>query len=288
MTAPNLRRVGSAMSRNRVTLTTPALLLVKAATVPAMQAAIGFVKELDSRQPLRILLAIKAGHNQSQRKSVTLWKRFAVHLVSDKGGRLHRFLETKCFVVAVGGTEQHCRHVRFRLHLLKQVWQRHAFPDRVRAKAAAASVRDAKQRRFLLDRGHSSNFRKRPHTRILHLADDVKPPRVTRDIGVDKIFGNLIELVARRDLLHLWPSVLCAVVPKGADRKKSPQYAAEEHRCGCSNSKSKKTAQANRGTRNRLVLPRDGTKPWPIQQVVEEHDSQSAYAERDQHFQRCD
>ena len=97
------------------------------------------------------------------------------------------------------------------------------------------------------------------------MADDVEPPRVTRDIGVDKVFGNLIELVVRRDLLHLWPSVLCAVVPKGADRKKSPQYAAEEHRRGCSNSKSEKTAQANRGSSNRLVLLRDGTQPWPIQ-----------------------
>src|SRR5262249_47957820 len=121
MIAPNLRRVDSTMRRNRVTLTTPALLLVKSATVPAMQAAIGFVKELDSRQPLRILLAIKAGHNQSQRKSVTLRKQFAVHLVSDKRGWLHRFLETKCFVVAVGGAEQYRRHVRFRFHLLKQV-----------------------------------------------------------------------------------------------------------------------------------------------------------------------
>src|SRR5215471_14325036 len=106
--------------------------------------------------------------------------------------------------------------------------------------------------------------------------------------GVDKVFGNLIELVVRRDLLYLWPSVLCAVVPKGADRKKSPQYAAEEHRCGCSNSKSKKTAQTNRGSSNRLVLPRHRTQPWPIQQAVEENDAQSAYAERDQHFQRCD
>src|SRR5262249_47649974 len=175
--------------------------------------------------------------------------------------------------------------VRFRFHLLKQVPQWHAFPDRVRAKAAADSVGDAKQRRFLLDRGHSSNFRKRPNARILHLANDVEPPRVTRDIGVDKVFGNLIELVVRRDLLYLWPSVLCPVVPKRADRKESPQYAAQEHCCGCSNSKSEKTAQANRGSSNRLVLPRDGTQSWPIQQAIEEHDAQTAYAERDQHFQ---
>src|SRR5262249_30226319 len=102
------------------------------------------------------------------------------------------------------------------------------------------------------------------------------------------VLGNLIELVVRRDLLHLWPSVLCAVVPKGAYRKKSPQYAAEKHRCGCSNSKSEKAAQANCGSSNRLVLPCDGTQSWPIQQAVEENDAQSAYAERDQHFQRCD
>src|SRR5262249_15686593 len=153
-----------------------------------------------------------------------------VHLVSDKRGWFHRFLETKCFVVAVGGAEQHCCHARFRFHLLKQVWQRHAFPGRVRAKAAADSVRDAKQRPFLLDRSHGRNFRKRPPARILPLASDVEPPRVTRDIRVDKVFGNLIKLVVRRDLLNLWPSVLCAVVPKGANCKESPQYAAEKDR----------------------------------------------------------
>src|SRR5262249_32539205 len=145
MAAPNLRRLNSALSWNGVSLPPPALLLVKSATVPAMQAAIGLVQKLDSRQPLRILLAIKAGHNQSQRKSVTLRKRFAVHLVSDKCGRLHRFLETKCLVVAVFGPEQDCRHVRLRFHLRKQVRKPYAFPGRVRAKAAADAVRDAEQ-----------------------------------------------------------------------------------------------------------------------------------------------
>src|SRR6266566_5988602 len=65
MVSSNLRRVEATVSRDRVALASPALLFVKSAAVAAVQSAIRFIQELDAGKPLRIFLAVEAGHDQA-------------------------------------------------------------------------------------------------------------------------------------------------------------------------------------------------------------------------------
>src|SRR6266404_3858355 len=173
MIDPNLSIADATISHDYTALTPPALLFIKTAAVAPVQAAIGLIQQLDAGKPLGVLLAVKAGNNQPQRKPVPSWQRLAVHFIRDQGRRFHCLLEPKRLVIPITCAKENSRDVGLWVHLRKKGRQRDAFPNGVRAKATTYSVGNAKQRRFLLDSRHRGNVGERINTRIFNLPDNV-------------------------------------------------------------------------------------------------------------------
>src|SRR6266699_1726699 len=176
-------------------------------------------------------------------------QRLAVHFVGDERGWLHRLREPKRLVITVGSAEENSCHVRLRLNLREQCRQRDAFPNSVRAKAAAYSVGNTKQRRFLLDSWHRGNVGKRINTRVFNLPDNVQTPGIPRDVGINEVFRDLVKFVLwtnRRDFLHLRSAILAPVVTKCAHPKKPAQSAAKSECDSRANSKRDETTATDR------------------------------------------
>ena len=89
-----------------------------------------------------------------------------------------------------------------------------------------------------------------------------KPPDVARHVGIDEVFGDLVELVVGRDLLHARSAVLRAVVAEGAQLEQSPQQAAQRH--GEQRAQAAGQEAAGASTRRRMARRRpDGrTAGW--------------------------
>ena len=114
---------------------------------------------------------------------MSLRQGLAIHFVGYERCRLHRLREPKRLVVAVGRTKENSSDVGFRLYLGEQCRQRNAFPNSVRAKAAAYSVGNTKQRRFLLNGRQRGNVGERINTRVFNLANNVQAPRTRATSG---------------------------------------------------------------------------------------------------------
>src|SRR6266480_5379984 len=173
MITPNLGRVDSTVSRDYIAFTSPALLFIKAAAVAPEQAAIRLIQQLDTGKPLGVLLAVKAGNNQPQRKPVPPWQRLAVHFIRDQGRRLHCLLDPKRLVIPISCAKENSCDVGLWFHLREKGRQRNALPNGVRAKATPYSVGNTKQRRFLFDSRHRGNVGERINTRVFNLPDYV-------------------------------------------------------------------------------------------------------------------
>src|SRR6266478_3391644 len=249
MIAPNVGRVDATMSRDYIAFTPPALLFVKTAAVAPVQAAIRLVQQLDAGKPLGVLLAVKAGNNQPQRKPVPPWQRLAVHFIRDQGRRFHCLLEPKRLVIPISCAKENSRDVGLWVHLRKKGRQRNALPNGVRAKATTYSVGNTKQRRFLLDSRHRGNVGERINTRVFNLPYNVQPPGIPRDVRINQVFRDLIKLILRTDrcdFLNVRPSILSSVVTKCAHPKKPTQSAAKREGKGRADSERDKAATTNR------------------------------------------
>src|SRR6266481_5581193 len=231
MIAPNLGRVDATMSRDYIAFTSPALLFIKTAAVAPVQAAIRFIQQLDTGKPLGVLLAVKAGNNQPQRKPVPPWQRLAVPISCAK--------ENSC-------------DVGLWLHLSEKGRQRNALPNGVRAKATTYSVGNTKQRRFLLDSRHRGNVGKRINTRVFNLAYNVQTPGLARDVRINQVLRDLIKFVLRTDgcdFLNVRSAILPTVVTKCAHVKKPTQGATKRECEGRSDPKRDKAAATDQSRR---------------------------------------